>query len=90
MTFRNTIGEFTGWRPHNPAHDGKIAHASRGKAEAAIRSLYKRGERENGAMLRDGDRLHAYPCNVGGYRHFHTGHNRRLRKDSHGEENRTR
>jgi hypothetical protein len=83
--FRNTIGELTGLRPRKPWHDGKTEHASRGKAEAAIRSLYKRGENERGQVLRNGARLNVYECWEDGTIHFHVGHNTRGGKRTHGE-----
>lgn len=81
MTFN--IGEITGLRQRRRWHDGKVSYPSKGKAQAALRALKARGERENGQALIDGDALEIYPCRTGDYgRHFHIGHRRR----KHGEE----
>lgn len=73
---RFTIGEITGLRPFKPWHDGKHEHKSYAAAEAQVRALRARGERDHEAALRDGDTLRIYSCREGGTRHWHVGHKR--------------
>lgn len=71
------IGHLTGLAPPSRGHDGKTEYKSQGAAEAAIRALVRRGERESGGAVRPVDKLHAYPCDVGGgVEHWHIGNGR--------------
>lgn len=67
-----SLGEYTGLRPPLPCAR-KVAHASRGKADAALRSLRRRVELDTkGKVVYEADGFHSYKCRYCG--HWHTGH----------------
>jgi hypothetical protein len=73
-------------RPWRKWHDGKEIHKSKGKAEAALRALFARGERKGEAALKNGGEygeLGVYRCLADAHihgAHWHVGHRAKRRR----------